>query len=356
MNKREFIRSLSLGTLGMISGVTLLNSCKSTEGKPITTLWTWISGRHEFSKNWEDKFRELADHGVYGILLLGDYEFVRKVAPMAKDSGLEIHAWIITLNCRNEEVKENHPDWYTISREGKSSLDFPPYISSYNWLCPTKKEVVEYTSARVKKLSEIDTLDGIHLDYIRHCDVILPVGLWSKYDLVQDKEYPEFDFCYCENCRQSFYEKEGIDPMELEDPPSYQSWLQFRYDSVTNLVNQLSVITKERGKKLTAAVFPSPSIAKKLVRQEWTKWNLDAVFPMMYHNYYEEDVKWIEKVTREGVDGIKGDFPIFSGLFIPALSPGELPEAVDYALRGGADGVTLFNEGRMKRKHWKRIT
>ncbi|MCK4344362.1 MAG: hypothetical protein KAX05_03680 [Bacteroidales bacterium] len=146
MDKREFIRSLSLGTLGMISGVTLLKSCKSTDGKPVTTLWVWISGRDGFSKNWEDKFRELADHGVYGILL-------------------------------------------------------------------------------------------------------------------------------------------------LEDPPSYQSWFQFRYDSVTNLVNQLSVITKERGKKLTAAVFPSPSIAKKLVRQEWTKWNLDAVFPMMYHNYYEEDVK-----------------------------------------------------------------
>jgi len=31
-------------------------------------------------------------------------------------------------------------------------------------------------------------------------------------------------------------------------------------------------------------------LAKKLVRQDWTRWDLDAVLPMLYHNFYNEDL------------------------------------------------------------------
>ena len=49
----------------------------------------------------------------------------------------------------------------------------------------------------VAHIVEMNAVDGVHLDYVRHCDVILPRGLWERYDLVQDIEHPEFDFCYC---------------------------------------------------------------------------------------------------------------------------------------------------------------
>lgn len=44
------------------------------------------------------------------------------------------------------------------------------------------------------------------------------------------------------------------------------------------------------GKKITAAVFATPSLARQLVRQAWDKWPVDAVFPMLYHNFYQPPI------------------------------------------------------------------
>lgn len=355
MKKRDFLQMMSLGALGITFGGPFVSSCKTIARNVLTDYWLWMSAGKIDRDKWKKKFNKLADLGVKGILIQGSEEQYREMGPVAKAAGLAIHAWIVTLNHRNRETMEKHPEWFTVSREGKSTIDHPPYVGYYTWLCPANTEVQKFVSDRVLRLAKMDELDGVHLDYIRHSDVILPVGLWSKYDLVQDKEYPEFDFCYCETCRKTFMEKEGFDPLELEDPSQNQSWLQFRYDSVTALVNQLAQITRRYGKKLTAAVFPTPEIARNLVRQEWTKWNLDAVYPMIYHNFYEKEISWIEKATREGVQALEGKYPLFGGLFIPALSPENIVEAIEFALSGGAAGVTFFNEAGMDNKFWKEL-
>lgn len=42
--------------------------------------------------------------------------------------------------------------------------------------------------------------------------------------------------------------------------------------------------------KVTAAVFPTPEVARRNVRQDWVNWNLTGVFPMVYHGFYKEHV------------------------------------------------------------------
>ena len=120
-------------------------------------------------------------------------------------------------------------------------------------------------------------------------------------------------------------------------------------------MNHLKQVVERKGKKLSAAVFPTPAIAKKLVRQEWTKWDLDAVFPMMYHSFYEKDIEWLELATREGEKALQGKFPLYSGLFIPAIPPEKLSLAVDYAENGGAQGICLFSYRSMQEKHWENL-
>jgi len=94
---------------------------------------------------------------------------------------------------------------------------------------------------------------------------------------------------------------------------------------------------------------------KKLVRQDWTAWDLDMVFPMIYHSFYREDVDWIGTATGEGVQALKGEFPLYSGLFIPALTPDEMARAIETSLDNGAGGVTFFAERSLTRKHRKII-
>jgi len=88
-----------------------------------------------------------------------------------------------------------------------------------------------------------------------------------------DREYPQFDYCYCDQCVADFKNKTSIDIKSVEDPSQIGEWKQFRYDLITNLVNRLVTDIHNEHKKITAAVFPGPSVAKKIVRQEWNKWN-----------------------------------------------------------------------------------
>ena len=146
------------------------------------------------------------------------------------------------------------------------------------------------------------------------------MGLWEKYDLVQDREYPDFDFCYCQVCRQTFEQQSGRDPMELPDPTSDEEWRAFRWNSVTGLVEQLAATVQAEGKPISAAVFPTPSLARRLVRQAWDEWPLDAFFPMIYQRFYEEDVPWVATATAQGVAALPPATPLFSGLYLPANS------------------------------------
>jgi len=258
--------------------------------------------------------------------------------------------WILNRS-GDEWVRENHPEWFTVSREGKSSLDHPPYVGYYRWLCPTRVPVREYLRGKVEEVARQPDIDGVHLDYIRHSDVILPIGLWSRYNLVQDREYPEFDFCYCDVCRETFMAQSGRDPVELPDPPSDGEWREFRWNMVTELVSVLSTAVHARGKRISAAVFPTPTIARQLVRQAWDEWPVDAVFPMVYQRFYNQEVPWIGEATKQGVSALAGRIPLYSGLYLAQLSPEELGEAARHARYAGAAGVSLFEIGRLSDEH-----
>jgi hypothetical protein len=120
---------------------------------------------------------------------------------------------------------------------------------------------------------------------------------------------------------------------------------------------------------MNAAVFPGPnSIAKKIVRQEWDQWNLDAFYPMNYNDFYLEGTEWIGEVTKEGVETINNSKPIYSGLFIcpnpenkeneadpenHGLLPEELEAAIRESMLNGAAGICLFTPNRMTDAHWE---
>lgn len=304
--------------------------------------------------DWRRKLAELRAAGIDAILIGGSAGFYRTAIPVARQEGLEVHAWIFTM-MRGEHVK-THPDWYAVSRKGLSTAEKPPYVDYYRFLCPARDEVRQYLLGYVGELAQIDGLASVHLDYIRYPDVILPIALWPKYKLVQDKEYPEFDFCYCRVCRDRFKRRAGIDPQELPDPPGNREWLQYRYDTITDVVGLVADAVHARKKQVTAAVFPTPAIARALVRQDWVRWKVDAVLPMVYHGFYKEDIAWIERATRDGVDALRSRIPLYTGLYVPDLPPAELGQAVDRALAGGARGVSLFQGGTLTPAHWQEFS
>jgi uncharacterized lipoprotein YddW (UPF0748 family) len=329
--------------------------------------WVWIPiNTRRSDDDWKRSLALMKESGVRAILpeiyngrdayfasqrLPVKTDLLGRLLPLAAAEGLEVHAWMWCMPCMIEEVLKKHPDWYNVNAKGESAVDKPAYVDYYRFLDPGRPEVREWIQQIVKELANIGELTGVHLDYIRHPDAILPKGLWKKYNIIQDKVYPQYDYGYSEYERSLFKQKHGIDPIDIQDPTHHKEWMQFRFDMVTGLVNEYLVpAAHARGKMITAAVFPGPTLAREMVRQDWGRWHLDAFLPMLYHNYYEAGPEWVREQTREGVSTVKK--PVYSGLFVSGIDDAALVEVVGKALQGGASGVSLFSIDGMNAAKW----
>lgn len=85
-------------------------------------------------------------------------------------------------------------------------------------MCPALPEVREFIKKKIEAYCEVEGLNGIAIDYHRFVDVILPTTLWPKYGIVQDQEYPQWDFGYHPAMIEKFKAAYGYDPREQEDP------------------------------------------------------------------------------------------------------------------------------------------
>ena len=369
MNRRDLLKTLTLGSAAVLLGpLDKGNIIYSKERKTKLKNWIWIGNDTETSADeWKASFAAMKEAGIDAILpeifnshfafygskhLPVKDEWLERILPIAKNEGLEVHAWMWSMICNIEEIYTKHPEWYMVNGKGESCLDKPAYVNRYRFLCPSRSEPLEFIARRVTELSEYSQLDGIHLDFIRYPDVILAKSLQPKYGIVQDREYPEYDYCYCDVCRKTFKEKTGIDPLELKDPSANIEWRQYRYDSISNFVNnKLIPIARNSNKEISAAVFPPFNWLQ--VRQQWSNWNLDAVLPMLYHPFYYQGIEWIKEQTEKGIYSLRKSEPLYSGLFVSALAPAGLSKAIEASISGGAQGVVLFEFHSMNDEHWK---
>jgi uncharacterized lipoprotein YddW (UPF0748 family) len=334
MERREFLGMLAASLVGT----------RLSQGAPREfRAWVWFHGTRPNDRTyWNRRFATLRTAGITGVLVGGSN--LEVMADAAHANGIEFHNWIFT-NYRffDARAKREHPEWFSVSRNGDSCLTKPPYVPQYNWFCPTREPVRHYLRGIVDSIARKPYVDGVHLDYIRFIDVILPRGLWSKYNIVQDREYAQYDFCYCDVCIDTFRAQSGVDPRQLKDPSENVAWREFRWNAITEMVSMLGQTAHAHEKKITAAVFATPTLARQFVRQAWDTWPVDAVFPMLYHNFYLEDVDWIGRAAREGVVALGGRIPLYAGLFLPRLNVTELRRAIDLAREAGAGGVALFS-------------
>lgn len=346
MDRREFLErfAVAVATVGFRpNGVPGPVSTQSAPGD--FHAWVWFhANRPNDSAFWRGRMQELRSAGITGVLVEGSNSGTQVIASAARHAGIEFHRWIFTMyRYFDTRTRREHPEWFSVSRNGDSSLTKPPYVPQYNWLCPTREPVRDYLRDIVDGIARRPEVDGVHLDYIRFIDVILPRGLWSRYNIVQDREYAPYDFCYCDVCVEKFRRESGIDPRQLTDPSANAAWRDFRQHAITEMVTLLGQAAHAHNKKITAAVFATPTLARQFVRQAWDTWPIDAVFPMIYHHFYLKDVEWIGEAAREGVVALGGRVPLYAGLFLPRLEPSDVARAVSLCRDAGAQGVSLFS-------------
>lgn len=354
--------------LKLIIVFAVLISCTQTKKELVSPedekaafeFGVWITANEKRSdEDYAAEFRKYNDAGIDEILINTgtDPKLLERLVPIATKEGLKVHAWIMAMNRPGDKIAPQHPEWYAVSKEGKSCFDTPPYVGYYKWLCPTRKESREYVLSLVEGLAKVDGIESVHLDYIRFSDIFLPIGLLPKYDLKQEVELPEYDFCYCDVCISTFEKIHHKNPLESENTSIDMEWKQFRLNRIKQVVDEAYEIVHKHGKNLTAAVFPYPEMADHMVRQRWDKWNIDEVYPMIYHGFYNEEIDWIGFATAQGVKDLEGrNTGLNTGIYIPPFNSGEeLKEAIKFAKDNGAKGATFFDGPALTEEYLKAI-
>ncbi len=332
------------------------------DGKTISEfefgVWTTAS-KTKSNEEYAQEFEKYKNAGIDEVLINTgtDPVLLNRITPIAKEKGLKVHAWIMTMNRPGDSIALTHPEWYAVSKEGKSCFETRPYVNYYQWLCPTRKESRNHILGLIEGLAKIDGIESVHLDYIRFSDIFLPIGLLPKYNLKQETELPEFDFCYCDVCISEFEKIHHKNPKESGNTSIDMEWKQFRLNAVKRVVDEAYKIAHKYNKKLTAAVFPYPEMAGHMVRQRWDKWNIDEVYPMIYHGFYNEEIDWIGFATKQGVEDLKGKgIGLNTGIYIPPFkSNEELKEAILLAKENGAKGVTFFDGNALTKEYLQTI-
>ncbi len=333
----------------LIFCLILLSSCINKKTYPI---WIWAGSIKDTSVHyWDSSFHVLSDAGVTGLLVHSGRVKLEKIIPVANKYNIEVHSWIWTMN-RGDADKS----WLSVNRLGKSLAEEYAYVGYYKFMCPAHPEVKEFLSHKFSDIAKTKGLSGIHMDYIRYVDVILPEKLQLKYGLVQDHIMPEYDYGYHPYMCELFEKETGIDPFEITDSAENQKWLDFRLNELNKTVWMLRDQVKNEGLKISSAVFPTPEMSKIMVRQDWASWDLDYYFPMVYHNFYNKSFDWITEVMIENRASIPDSVKIFCGLYLPALKKdNDLNKAIKAAMYGGADGVALFSLGSLDNNLLKKL-
>lgn len=351
-----------LGLLALIA----LSACTNNKAaapkeatQPKFKYWTWVTANPERTNAfYKETFNKYANNGIDAVLINTNTDplLLSRLAPIAVAAGLEVHAWIMAINRPGDKEAVQHPEWYAVSRDGKSCYDNPPYVGYYKWMCPTRTASRNHILSLVEGLAKVNGVASVHLDYIRYSDIFLPVGLLPKYNLVQDMELPEFDFCYCEVCVAEFEKEHHRNPLKMAHPEIDIEWKQFRLNKVKSIVDEAYEIAHRNNKILTAAVFPYPEMADHMVRQRWDKWNIDAVLPMIYNSFYNEGVDWIGFATAQGVADLKGkNVGLHTGIYVPPMSATEVGLAIEMARDNGAQGVSFFDGNAITPAQWEII-
>ena len=332
----------------LLTAVAMAVSCNNDKEEAVVypMFWTWLEDLP--GVDMEASFKAMHEAGIEGVMLhaVSPEDYKRDIE-IARKYGITVYAWLWTLNPPRQDrpqMLETLPHWFDVNREGKSLTEYKAYVSSYKFMCPNLPEVQQNLVDRVTALCQIDGIEGICLDYCRLVDVVLPVSLSYNYKIRQDGEvFPQWDFGYHPSMLKEFMDKYCYDPREKEDPSRDAKWQQFRCDKVTECANLMAETARKYGRVVTASPFATPKVASFMVAQDWGKWDLDIVFPMLYTDFYTQEPGFAYDGTIENNRDKNPKTVLGVGLDTElGGAPENIFEKMDNAFKAGAQAVSLY--------------
>jgi len=273
----------------------------------------------------------------------------------AHASGLRVHAWMNALSLsenRNAAILARlGPEAVQVDQRGRSVLSYPdlevplPDRDYYRmgtrqvWLDPAAPSVPETLAAVVTELvTKYPTLDGVHLDYIRHPDV-LPFVPGARFGV-------GLEFGYGAASRARFERETGLAAPfggSLLNADRFDEWRRERVTEVVQRVGGAARAVKP-AIEVSAAVWAYADRAYLSIFQDWRGWLdaklIDFAVPMAYTS----DDRMLRYLGAALVGGIGGD-RVWLGLgsWLFASDPARARTQREAALAFHPAGISLFS-------------
>lgn len=273
----------------------------------------------------------------------------------AHAAGIRVHAWMnaLSLSTRRDAalLTQLGPDAVMVDRRGRSVLDYPeldfpePDRRWYRmgtpqvWLDPAAPAVGEALAALVGDLvARYPALDGVHLDYIRHPDV-LPFIPGSRFGV-------GMDFGYGAASRARFERETGVPAPFGDSLANADRWDEWRRERVNEVV--LRVASAARGARpgieTSAAVWAFADRSYLSLYQDWRGWLEDGLLDFAVPMAYTRDDRLLRYIARAALGGVGGDRVwIGLGAWLFEKDPRRARTQVDAMRALAPAGLSLFS-------------
>lgn len=317
----------------------------------VTDLFVQV---HRGGRAWFDS--SLADASPYARMRAaadGD-DPLRRLVAAAHERGLRVHAWVNVLslaaNRTAPALAALGPGAVQVDRRGRSVLDYPALElpapdrtllrmgTPAVWLDPGAPGVAALLARTYAELVQrYPELDGLHLDYVRHPDV-LPFSPGSRFGV-------GLDFGYGAASRARFRGETGLEAPFDGDLQNASTWDDWRRGTVTATVRAIADAARAArpGLLVSAAVWAYAERSYLSLFQDWPGWLdaglLDFAVPMIY----TQDDRLLDYELRS----YAGLAPkrIWSGLgaWLFTDDPARAAAQLAAARRAGIAGAVLFS-------------
>ncbi len=297
-----------------------------------------------------------AVHDATGVDPLAD------LLERAHAAGLKVHAWVNVLSLSQNRdapiIDELGRQSILVDRRGRSMLDYPALElpdPDRGWYRMGTRGVYldagapgvrdRLTSVFEELIVRYPTLDGLHLDYIRHPGA-LPFVPGSRFGV-------GIDFGYGAGTRARFREETGVNgPYATPDEPATSKivhahrWDDWRRAQVTELVRSIREQTQivKPDLVISAAVNSYVDRAYLSLAQDWKRWLEEGLIDLAIPMVYTLD----DRLLRYQLDHFatapdhERVWPGI-GVWLHARRPGEAIEQIGIAREAGAPGEVLFS-------------
>jgi len=270
-------------------------------------------------------------HGRSRVIYSWSMDFFEEKmdGPAAREK-LDRHRPVWSTPSVNEQVSDfarQHPPYWALARDRGRRLK-PGEKLSLSLAIP---EVREYEKARYLKI--LESTGG--------------AGLQLEFTLKNQDAHGVDTSGYEEAVTKAFEKQHGRNPLDL--PNGNIEWVQFRAGYVTDFLREVRSAVRQvkSGALLTTTVIAREMDQYRKVLQDWPVW-LDQGSIDEVHIWFRttNDVKMVERYTRQAAEVIKGRCPLIVELSCYHVGsfqdPRSMLEAASRAFGSGASGVGIY--------------